>query len=32
MQKFTVATWRMIEPNRNDIAVEGLAFLKKTLK
>jgi D-psicose/D-tagatose/L-ribulose 3-epimerase len=26
------AIWRKIEPNRNDIAVKGLAFLKKTLK
>jgi D-psicose/D-tagatose/L-ribulose 3-epimerase len=26
------AIWRKIEPNRNDIAIKGLAFLKKTLK
>ena len=26
------AIWRKIEPNRNDIAVKGLAFLKRTLK
>ena len=26
------AIWRKIEPNRNDIAVKGLAFLKKALK
>jgi D-psicose/D-tagatose/L-ribulose 3-epimerase len=26
------AIWRKIEPNRDDIAVKGLAFLKKTLK
>lgn len=26
------AIWRKIEPNRNDIAVKGLAFLKKTLR
>jgi D-psicose/D-tagatose/L-ribulose 3-epimerase len=26
------AIWRKIEPNRNDIAVKGLQFLKKTLK
>lgn len=26
------AIWRQIEPSRNDIAVKGLAFLKKTLK
>ena len=26
------AIWRKIEPNRNDIAVKGLKFLKKTLK
>ncbi len=26
------AIWRTIEPRRNDIAVKGLAFLKKTLK
>ncbi len=26
------AIWRKIEPNRDDIAREGLAFLKKTLK
>ncbi len=26
------AIWRKIEPSRNDIAVKGLAFLKKTLK
>jgi D-psicose/D-tagatose/L-ribulose 3-epimerase len=26
------AIWRKIEPNRNDIAVEGLKFLKKTVK
>ncbi|MBI5692561.1 MAG: sugar phosphate isomerase/epimerase [Verrucomicrobia bacterium] len=26
------AIWRKIEPKRNDIAVKGLAFLKKTLR
>ncbi len=26
------AIWRKIEPRRNDIAIKGLAFLKKTLK
>ena len=26
------AIWRKIEPNRNDIAVKGLEFLKRTLK
>ncbi len=26
------AIWRKIEPNRDDIAIKGLAFLKKTLK
>jgi D-psicose/D-tagatose/L-ribulose 3-epimerase len=26
------AIWRKIEPNRNDIAVKGLKFLKRTLK
>ncbi len=26
------AIWRKIEPNRNDIAVKGLAFLKKAFK
>ena len=26
------AIWRKIEPNRNDIAVNGLAFLKKALR
>lgn len=26
------AIWRTIEPRRNDIAVKGLAFLKKTLR
>ena len=26
------AIWRKIEPNRNDIAVKGLAFLKKTMR
>jgi D-psicose/D-tagatose/L-ribulose 3-epimerase len=26
------AIWRKIEPSRNDIAVNGLAFLKKTFK
>ena len=26
------AIWRKIEPNRNDIAVKGLDFLKRTLK
>ncbi len=26
------AIWRKIEPRRNDIAVKGLAFLKKTLR
>ncbi|MDO8539771.1 MAG: sugar phosphate isomerase/epimerase family protein [Opitutaceae bacterium] len=26
------AIWRKIEPNRNDIAVKGLKFLKKTLR
>jgi D-psicose/D-tagatose/L-ribulose 3-epimerase len=26
------AIWRKIEPNRNDIAVKGLAFLKRALK
>jgi len=26
------AIWRKIEPNRNDIAIHGLAFLKKTMK
>lgn len=26
------AIWRKIEPHRNDIAVKGLAFLKKTMK
>ena len=26
------AIWRKIEPNRNDIAVNGLKFLKQTLK
>jgi len=26
------AIWRKIEPNRNDIAVKGLKFLKRVLK
>ena len=26
------AIWRKIEPRRDDIAIKGLAFLKKTLK
>lgn len=26
------AIWRRIEPNRNDIAIKGVAFLKKTFK
>jgi D-psicose/D-tagatose/L-ribulose 3-epimerase len=26
------AIWRKIEPRREDIAVKGLAFLKKTFK
>jgi D-psicose/D-tagatose/L-ribulose 3-epimerase len=26
------AIWRKIEPKRNDIAIKGLAFLRKTLR
>jgi len=26
------AIWRKMEPKREDIAINGLAFLKKTLK
>ena len=26
------AIWRKIEPNRNDIAMKGLKFLKRTVK